>query len=212
MRPLPRLHAITHDAILQDADLGIHAAAIAAVGPAVALHVRGRSSSAALLSKCATRFISLATPAEAAVIVNARPDLARAVGAQGVQLGSGDLSVADARRVLGRGWIGRSVHSVAEAREAIADGADYLLLGSIFETATHPGQPGLGRAVLSEVTALGTPVIAIGGITPARSEAIRDAGAWGVAAVRALWNAADPYAAAMQMLKPWGNQEASKPS
>jgi thiamine-phosphate diphosphorylase len=203
VRPLPRLHAITHDAILQDADLGIRAAAIAAVGPAAALHVRGRSSSAALLSKCAARFISLATPAEAAVIVNARPDLARAVGAQGVQLGSGDLSVADARQVLGRGWIGRSVHGVDEARDAIADGADYLLLGSIFETATHPGQPGLGLGVLAEVTALGTPVVAIGGVTPGRSKEIRDAGAWGVAAIRALWDAPDAYAAAMEMLAPW---------
>ena len=203
MRPLPRLHAITHDAILQDADLGIRAAAIAAVGPAAALHVRGRSSSAALLSKCATRFISLATPAEAAVIVNARPDLARGVGAQGVQLGGGDLSVADARRVLGRGWIGRSVHSVDEARDAITEGADYLLLGSIFETATHPGRPGLGLGVLAEVTALGTPVVAIGGVTPARSKEIRDAGAWGVAAIRALWDAPDAYATAMEMLAPW---------
>jgi len=203
VRPLPRLHAITDDAILADADLGIRAAAIAAAGPAAALHVRGRHRSAAFLSRCATRFMSLATPAEAAVIINARPDLARAVDAQGVQLGAGDLGVPDARRVLGTGWIGRSVHSVADAREAIADGADYLLLGSIFGTATHPGQPGLGLGVLAEVAALGTPVIAIGGITPGRAAEVKDAGAWGVAAIRALWHAPDSYAAAMDMLMPW---------
>ncbi len=207
MRPLSRVHAVTHDAILQDADLGIRAAAIAAAGPAAALHVRGRNSSAAFLTKCATRFISLAAPAEAAVIVNARPDLARAIGAQGVQLGSGDLSVSDARRVLGNGWIGRSVHSVSEARDAIAEGADYLLLGSIFETATHPGQEGLGLGVLAEVASLGTPVIAIGGITPRRAQDIKDTGAWGVAAIGALWQATDAYAAAMEMLAPWSTEQ-----
>ena len=203
MRPLPRLHAVTDDAILADADVGIRAAAIAASGPAAALHVRGRKSTGAFLAKCATRFVSLAHPAEAAVIINGRPDLARAVGAQGVQLGSGDLSVSDARTVLGPGWIGRSVHGVEEARAAIAEGADYLLLGAIFETATHPGQPGLGLDTLRSIVALGVPVIAIGGITPERAQSVKDAGAWGVAAIRALWHATDSYAAAMAMLAPW---------
>lgn len=205
MRPLPRLHAISDDAILADADVGIRAAAIAAAGPAVALHVRGRKSTAAFLARCATRFTSLASPAEAAVIINARPDLARAVAAHGVQLGAGDLSVPDARRVLGAGWIGRSVHGVAEAHEAIDEGADYLLLGAIFETASHPGQAGLGLDVLAEVATLGTPVIAIGGMTPARAADVRDAGAWGLAAIRALWHTGDSYAAAMELLTPWSS-------
>jgi len=169
------------------------------------LHVRGRNSSAALLARCATRFTSLASPADAAVIINARPDLARAVAAQGVQLGAGDLPVPEARRVLGTGWIGRSVHGVAEAREAIDEGADYLLLGTIFESASHPGRAGLGLGVLAEVAAFGTPVIAIGGMTPARAPDVREAGAWGVAAIRALWHAADSYAAAMELLTPWGS-------
>jgi thiamine-phosphate diphosphorylase len=208
MRPLPRLHAITDDAILADADVGIRAAAIAAVGPAAALHVRGRNSSGAFLAKSATRFMALAHPAEAAVIINARPDLARAVGAQGVHLGSGDLTTADARTVLGAGWVGRSVHSMTEAREAIAAGADYLMLGAVFETNTHPGQRGLGLDVLGDVVALGIPVIAIGGITPERAQSVKDAGAWGVAAIRALWHAADPYATAMALLAPWSDGDA----
>ncbi|MEZ4413090.1 MAG: thiamine phosphate synthase [Gemmatimonadales bacterium] len=118
MRPLPRLHAITDDAILADADVGIRAAAIAAAGPAAALHVRGRDSSAAFLAKCATRFTSLATPAEAAVIINARPDLARAVDAQGAAWRRATSRWGRAARP-GPGWIGRSVHGVAESREAI---------------------------------------------------------------------------------------------
>ncbi len=207
MRPLPRLHAITDDTVLADADVGIGAAAIAAIGPAAALHVRGRHRTGAFLAKSAERFMSLASPAEAAVIINGRPDLARAVGAQGVQLGAADLSVADARTVLGPGWIGRSVHGVDQARAAIEEGADYLLLGWIFETPSHPGHPGLGLSVLSETAALGRPVIAIGGITPERAQSVKDAGAWGVAAIRALWQAKDPYAAGMGMLEPWSGDE-----
>ncbi|HEX5004686.1 MAG TPA: thiamine phosphate synthase [Gemmatimonadales bacterium] len=203
MRPLPRLHAITDHGVLHDADLGIRAAAIAAAGPAVALHVRDKGGTAAFLARCAERFMSLAGPPEAAVIVNGRPDLARAVGAQGVQLGAGDLRTDDARRVLGNGWIGRSVHSVDQAGEAIADGADYLVLGPIFETATHPDRQPLGLGVLREAAALGCPVVAIGGITVARAESVREAGAWGMAAIRALWEAKDPYAAAMEMVGLW---------
>ena len=205
MRPLARLHAITDDAVLADADVGIRAAAIAAVGPAAALHVRGRNSSAAFLAKCATRFMALASPAEAAVIINARPDVARAVGAHGVQLGVGDLSTADARIVLGAGWIGRSVHDVAGARAAITEGADYLLFGSVFDTDSHPGKAGQGLELMAEVVALGTPVIAIGGVTPERAQSVKDTGAWGVAAIRALWHTPDAYAAAMAMLAPWSD-------
>jgi thiamine-phosphate diphosphorylase len=98
------------------------------------------------------------------------------------------------------------VHSVAEAREAIDEGADYLVLGTIYETASHPDRPGLGLEVLGEVAAFGTPVIAIGGITPARATDVRGAGAWGVAAIRALWQPSDSYAAAMEMLRPWSSE------
>jgi len=205
VRPLPRLHAITDDAVLADADVGIGAAAIAAIGPAAALHVRGRQCTGAFLAKCAERFMSLASPAEAAVIVNGRPDLARAVGAQGVQLSGTDLSVADARTVLGPGWIGRSVHSLEEARAAIAESADYLLLGSIFETPSHPDIAPLGLDQLAAVAALGRPVVAIGGITPDNAGAVKDAGAWGVAAIRALWKTQDPYVAANALLAPWSD-------
>jgi len=205
VRPLPRLHAVTDDSILADPDVGIGAAAIAAIGPAAALHVRGRNTPASSLAKSAERFMSLAAPAEAAVIINARPALARAVGAQGVQLGAGDLVPGDARKVFSPGWIGRSVHSLTEARAAIAEGADYLMLGSIFETPTHPGATPLGLEQLAAVAALGCPVIAIGGITPNNAGAVKEAGAWGVAAIRALWLVKDRYAAGVAMIKPWSD-------
>jgi len=203
VRPLPRLHAVTDARVLADPDLGQKAASIAAVGPVVALHLRDRSASSAALAEFGRRFVALTRPPEASVIVNARPDLARALGAQGVQLGADDLPVSAARQVLGRGWIGRSVHSLEEAHQAISDGADYLLLGSIFPTPSHPDRAPLGVKVLEQCVALGSPVIAIGGITAGNAGDCHRAGAWGVAAIRALWDAADPLVAARALTLPW---------
>lgn len=208
MRPLPRLHAITDARILGDKDLGVKAAAIAALGPATALHLRDRAAPTAYLAEVGRRLAALVTPPESSLIVNARADLARALGAAGVHLGGGDLAVTDARKVLGRGWVGRSVHSVDEARAAMDEGPDYLLMGNIFATATHPGRPALGLPVLAAAAKLGLPVLAIGGVTTANAAACRDAGAYGIAAIRALWDTDDPYAAGAELLAPWREEGA----
>jgi thiamine-phosphate diphosphorylase len=191
-RPLPRVHAVTDAAVLRLGDLGVRAAAIASGGSAVTLHARDRAAPVCTLAAIATRFVTLATPPEAAVFVNARPDVAAAVGAGGVQLGVADLAPADARRVLPHGWIGRSVHSVDEAGAAVAEGADYLMVGPVYRTATHPDHPGAGPGLVTACAALGRPVIAIGGVTGERIGELRSAGAYGVAAVRALWLTDDP--------------------
>ena len=203
VRPLPRVHAFTDADLLALPDFGIRAAAIAAGGAAVALHARARGASGALLSAGALRMMTLVRPPEAAVFVNGRPDIAAAVGAQGVQLGSGDLAPADARRILPRGWIGRSVHTPEEAAMAISQGADFLVVGNIYETLSHPGRPAAGLTLVTQTAGLGRPVIAIGGITPARAADVKAAGAYGVAAIRGLWMAADPAAATLAMLLPW---------
>lgn len=203
VRPLPRLHAITDGSVLDHSDLGIRAAAIAAAGSAVALHARDRTATAASLARAAARLLALARPPEAALFINGRPDLAAAIGADGVQLSASDLTPDDARRVFSRGWVGRSVHDDREAAAAVAEGADYLLVGNIFPSASHPGRPAAGVDLLRRVVRLGRPVIAIGGIDPTRAYEVRDAGAYGVAAVSALWGADDPAAAALALLEPW---------
>ncbi len=202
MRPLPRLFAVTTDAICRAADFGVRAAAVAALGPAAALVVRAPGGTAAQLAVFAERVTALARPPEAAVIVHARPDLALGLGAQGVQLRRDDLAPRDARLVLPRGWIGVSVHSREEAETAIAEGADYLVAGNVFETRSHPG-PGLGLPWLAELCSLRVPVVAIGGITPARADEVKRAGAWGAAAIAAIWEAADPATAAVALAAPW---------
>lgn len=203
MRPLPRLHAFTDARVLALDDLGIRAAAIAAAGSAVALHARDRTATAVALARAALRLGALARPPEANLFVSGRPDLAAAAGAQGVQLGAEDLSPADARRSFPEGWIGRSVHDAGEAAAAIAEGADFILVGNVYESASHPGRPGTGLGLVREAAALGRPVVAIGGIDAERAAEVRAAGAYGIAAIAALWDAPDPAAAALALLAPW---------
>lgn len=203
MRPLARVHAVTDGTVLQLADLGVRAAAIAASGSAVALHARDRAGTAELLAQAAVRFVSLCRPSQAQVFVSGRPDIARAAGAQGVQLAASDLTPADARLVLGDGLVGRSVHSAEEAVSARDEGADFVLLGPVFPTLTHPGQEPLGLEAVNRAARSGVTTVAIGGITAENAGAVKDAGAWGVAAIRALWLAEDPAAATRALLAPW---------
>ena len=203
MRPLPRLHAVTDAAVIAAPDFAARAAAIAAAGPAVALHARDRSAGGAALARVALRLVALARPPEASVFVNARPDVAAAAGAQGIQLGGTDLTPAEARASFPRGWIGRSVHSAGEAELAAGEGADFLMVGNVYRTPSHPGRPGAGLALVRDSARLGLPVIAIGGVDPSRAVELRDEGAYGVAAIGALWGAADPAAAALALLAPW---------
>jgi thiamine-phosphate diphosphorylase len=116
-----------------------------------------------------------------------------------VQLGAASLDPIDARRLDARWWIGKSVHTFAEATAAQAAGADYLLVGPVFPTATHPARDPLDPAALSAIVALGLPVIAIGGVTPGRTASLKAAAVHGVAAIRALWDTVDGPDAARRL-------------
>lgn len=198
---LPRLHAITDERIARRPDLDdVARALVGSGGERLALHARGHSLSGLEHYELAIR---LSVYASTHLFVNDRLDVALAVGAAGVQLGAGSLDPEDARRLEPRWWIGRSVHDLAEAAAAQAGGADYLLVGPLYRTATHPEREPLGLARLGAIVALGLPVIAIGGVTPPRVGEVRRAGAYGVAAIRGVWDAADPGDAARQMLEEW---------
>jgi thiamine-phosphate pyrophosphorylase len=95
------------------------------------------------------------------------------------------------------------VHTIEEARVAVEEEADFLVVGSIYETPSHQGRPASGPGLVREVARFGRPVIAIGGVTPERALELKAAGAYGVAAIRALWQVADPAAATLAMLAPW---------
>jgi thiamine-phosphate diphosphorylase len=119
------------------------------------------------------------------VLVSARADLALATGAAGVHLPECDLPVAAARRLLGpEPILGRSVHSTGAASAAEAEGADYVIFGPVFASASHPGQEPAGlHALAAVVRAVRIPVLAIGGVDAERAAACREAGAAGFAAI-----------------------------
>jgi thiamine-phosphate pyrophosphorylase len=188
-------------------DLGVRAAAIASGGSAVALHVRDHAAPVRRLSETTRRFLSLAGPPEASVIVNGHPEVAQGLGAQGVQLRGSDLEPADARRVFPHGWLGRSVHNVDEAERMARSGVDYLLVGAVFPTPSHPDRVPAGLDLVKRCGRLGLPVIAIGGITLERIPEVQDAGAYGIAAIRAFWHSPDPAGTIMAMLDQWSTQE-----
>ncbi len=202
MRPLPRVFAFT-DASLRTAPRLAAAAALASLGPAVALVARDHTAGGADLTALAARCLAETRPREAATIVAGRPDVAAGLGAQGVHLRAEDLVASDARRVMPHGWIGRSVHTAAEGAAAAEEGVDYLVAGAIWPTESHPGRPGAGLGLIEALVPLGLPIVAIGGVTPERAWDVHRAGAYGVAAIRALWLARQPEAAAAAMLEPW---------
>jgi thiamine-phosphate diphosphorylase len=198
---LPRLHAITDEAVARRPDLDQLAAALAKGGGAdLAFHARGRSLTGKEHHDLAIR---LSAHPPVSLFINDRLDVALAVPCRGVQLGSESASVADARRLKADWWIGRSVHTPEEAESARAEGADYLIVGPVFATASHPGRPAAGVALVKAAAATGLPVIAIGGITPENAGGALDAGAHGVAAIGALWLAPNPAPAVERFLKLW---------
>lgn len=132
------------------------------------------------------------------LIIDDRIDVAMAVGAAGVHLGQSDMPISAARRLLGAGGIvGATAKTVAQAKKAHAEGADYLGVGAIFPTTTKV------VTVITEVSMLddiaretGMPVVAIGGLNAANMHVLYDGMADGIAVVSAIMKSADPREAA----------------
>ncbi len=121
------------------------------------------------------------------IVVNDRLDVALALGADGVQLGTQSMPAQVVREHVAKDFlVGVSCHSLQEALSAQSAGADYLVLGPIFETPSKlPYGPPLGLEKLREVTArMKIPVLALGGITVERVSPCLEAGATGVAGIR----------------------------
>lgn len=136
------------------------------------------------------------------LVINDRPDLAALLEADGVHLGQGDLSVAQARRFFA-GWIGRSTHEPAQAlreQAALEGGEGYLSVGPVWETPTKPGRPATGLDYVRWAAHnLRVPWFAIGGIDEHTLPKVLEAGARRVAVVRAILDAPDPEGAAKRL-------------
>ena len=131
----------------------------------------------------------------AALVVNDRADVALAVGADGVQRTHTSLPTEALRRIAPRPFlVAASVHSLAEAREAEQQGADFVVFGPVYDTPSKRAfGPPQGLTALERVTgSLRAPVIAVGGITPARVAEVSAAGAAGVAVISAILASSSP--------------------
>ena len=199
--PDPCLCAITDRARLR---------AGADLAETVAAAVRGGANMAQLRDKGAppretlalARRLRAATRGRALLIIPGRADLAALSEADGVQLGENSIDVASARRLLGDGaLIGRSVHSEEGALRAQDAGADYLILGTIFATPSHPGGATGGLELMRRVAdRADIPILGIGGVDADNAADIIRAGAGGAAVISAVIAAKNPADAATRLI------------
>ena len=165
------------------------------------VQLREKDLSAGQLLALAWRLRKL-TSGRALLLVNDRLDVALACGADGVQLGEEALPPRAARQVAGEGLLlGRSVHSVEGAVEAEAEGADLLVLGTIFPTRSHPGRRAAGVSLVEQVSSrVHIPVLAIGGAKVENVGAVIEAGASGAAVISAISRSRDPEQASRALM------------
>jgi thiamine-phosphate diphosphorylase len=163
-------------AVVSDAAAGLRAAPRATV-----LQLRAPALSARKLEDEANELVA---SAPVPVLVSSRCDIVLAVGAAGVNLPEKDIEVAGARQLMGERLVGRSVHSLESALQAEREGADYVIFGPIWASASHPTSSPAGVEALAAVSrSLHIPVIAIGGVTEERIAECHAAGAAGYAAI-----------------------------
>lgn len=159
--------------------------------------LRSPRSTGAELYRTARDLVWRAHERGAAVVIGDRADVALASGADGVQLG---FRSPPARKIRPwfPGWLGVSCHSEAELLKATRAGADYVVLSPLFGVPTKGGP--IGTALFERLAAgVDVPVVALGGIDATNAGQARDAGASGVAVIRALRDAQDPAAAARML-------------
>jgi thiamine-phosphate pyrophosphorylase len=135
-------------------------------------------------------------------ILNDRPDLAVLADADGVHLGQQDLTVKDARRILGpSGLIGVSTHSLEQARAAVLDGANYIGVGPTFASGTKQFSQFTGTELLRSVQAeIRLPAFAIGGVTLQNLPEVLATGFTRVAVSGAIAGSENPAGAAGKLL------------
>lgn len=176
------------------------------------LQYRAKNLSARQMLETATTLAEIARKGEASFFVNDRPDVACLAGAHGVHVGQEDLSVEQARRVVGQDrWVGVSTHDLQQFEKAAASSADYIAIGPVFETATKRNpDPVVGTELIRRVRLLTSkPIVAIGGIRLERAAEVIEAGADSVAVISDILGSTDPAAQARKFIR---RLEAAKPA
>jgi thiamine-phosphate pyrophosphorylase len=173
--------------------------AAALAGGVDIVQLRDKAASDDELLAAAATARRLCDAAGALLILNDRPDLVAAAGADGCHVGQDDLEVAQARALAGpQALVGRSTHAPADI--AAAADADYIGVGPVHATPTKPGRPAVGLELVRHAAAHApVPFFAIGGIDAGNVASVLAAGARRIAVVRAIAEAADPRAAAAEL-------------
>ena len=175
--------------------------AAALAGGATCVQLREKALDDAEFLEEAFRVRDLCRAAGVPFFVNDNVGVALAVGADGVHVGQDDLPVREVRRLVGQDMlIGVSAHTVDEALEAVADGADCLGVGAMFATPTKPDADVVSVETLREIcAAVDVPVVAIGGLTCENIGTLAGTGIAGVALVSAIFAAPDVEAACREL-------------
>ena len=200
--PIPILHAVTSDEIAARPGFPDRAIDVMrALGPRGAVHLRTHRLTAAELHALAVRLVRVQRETGCWLVVNDRVDVALATGAQGIQLNSRSMRIADARAIAPRIPIGASIHTAAQAIAAEREGAAWTVAGQTPEAESRAGDSARAESFVAEVSRCTTlPVIAIGGVKPDDVAPLRRAGAWGIAVIRGVWGAPDAGEAATDYL------------
>lgn len=187
----PKLYAIV-DLLPGGLSMGAERIGQAVAGGVTLVQLRGKGVPARRLWTEARELVRRLQPLGIPLIVNDRPDVARAAGADGVHLGQSDIPVALVRRAWPDAIIGASVHNLDELAEAERAGASYTASGSLFPTATKPDATPLTREVLGAMAAAAMrPLVAIGGISVDNASVAAALGTGGIAVITGLWNSPD---------------------
>ena len=190
------LYAVTPD--LDDTAQLVKLAEQVLQGGASLLQYRNKTASYALKKTQASALMWLCDDFDVPFIINDHVLLCVELDADGVHLGAEDGDIAAARRLLGAGkLIGASCYNRLElARQAKAQGVDYVAFGACFDSGTKPAAVRAPLELFSEAAALNLPTVAIGGITADNAASVIAAGADSVAVINALFSADNPERAA----------------
>ena len=197
----PRLYAATDRARAADEDDFFRQIEAAIRGGAAIVQLREKRLEGDALLNLARRFTELCRRMGAVSIINDRPDIALAAGADGVHVGQRDLAAGRARALLGPGKIlGVSAHSPEEALRAQAAGADYLGVGAAFATGSKTDARPIPRETIRAVTAaVDIPAVAIGGVNLENILELEGLGLAGVAVISGIFGQENPEEAARKL-------------
>ncbi|NEX91617.1 thiamine phosphate synthase [Caulobacter sp. 17J65-9] len=199
--PLCRLYLITPSALPDLAGFLRDLEAALGAGDVAALQIRLKGASDDAIAEATRAILPLAHAHGVAVIMNDRPDLARALGCDGVHIGQGDASFADARKAVGQnGMVGVTCHDSRHlAMEAAEAGADYVAFGAFFPTTTKEAPTRAEPEILSIwQETMEIPCVAIGGVTVENCRPLVRAGADFLAVSAGVWARPDGPAAAVR--------------